>query len=163
MSIVLYMPERVGTFYSLPEAVAVLYVAPKVADTRVEDVIKRIFAEKEITDDTHASRVFVVDPQSPEVCNGVDCLLHLCHFSDEVFEWDSCVIAHWRHYFSILFDEGDDSFSIVFGDVFGLILQFFLIHFFSLRLRFRSVFIFGNTLKVCDDPCLFIEIVGEVG
>lgn len=117
------MPEGFGILDGFAEAMAVFDVATEVADARVEDVVERIFAQEEVANDAHATRVFVVDPEPPQISDSVDCLFHLDHLVDEVIERHPRVLAYIRHHILVLFDKTDNSLTIVLGNVFRLVFN----------------------------------------
>jgi hypothetical protein len=56
------VPKGVRFFDGLAESMSVFYVAPKVADSRVEDIAERVFAKEEVAEYARAWRVLVVYP-----------------------------------------------------------------------------------------------------
>jgi hypothetical protein len=82
------------SFDCLPKAVPILNVAAKITDPRIEDIVKRILSKEYVTDYPHASGIFIVYPQSPQVSNGIDGFLDVCHLRDEVLERHACKVAH---------------------------------------------------------------------
>lgn len=160
MSIVFDVPEGVWRFDGLPQSVPVFDVTAKVADAGVEDIVERILAEEEVTDDAHALSVLVIHPQTTQVRYRVYGLLHLCHLTNEVVEWHPRVSANGIYHVPILLDECYDRLSIVFRYVLCLIFQFLLICLQFLALRFRRILILRDSLELRDDPRLLIEVIG---
>jgi hypothetical protein len=81
-------------FDCLPKAVPVFDVTAKITDPRIEDIVKRILSKEYVTDYPHASGIFIVYPQSPQVGYGIDGFLYVCHLCDEVLERHACKMTH---------------------------------------------------------------------
>ena len=153
------MLEGLGVGHCLSQSMPVFDVGPEVADPRVENITKGVFSEEKVADYPHAFCILVVDPQSAQIGYGVDCFLELEHVVEEIVEGHLESIADLLDDSFILFDEGNDGLSIVFGDIFGLVLDRFLYdrYFFltSLGLILRDSFLLG------DPPRLFVVVTSR--
>lgn len=117
-------------------------MAAKVADAGVENVVEGVFTEEEIADDAHAPSVLVVHPQTTQVGYRVDCLLHLCHLTNEVLKRHPSKVAYSCNYVLVLLDKGDDSFAVVLGNVLCFVFKTFIVVVLTFCLRLRGILVF---------------------
>jgi hypothetical protein len=136
----------------------VFYVAAEVADAGVENVTQRVFPEEEVAEDAHASGKLVFQPESAQVCDGVDGLLEFNHVVEEAVEGHSGEVADLLDHVFVLLHEADDGLSIILGDVLGLILEPFV---FGLRCFLVGDLVLRDPGLLGDPPVIFIEIVVE--
>lgn len=117
------MLKRKGLLDGLTKPVAVLDVASVVTNPRVENVVKGVFSQKQITQKSDAFCVPVIHPHTSQISDCVNDLFLLLQLFNEVVVVNPVALCDLSNLVFKLLDEGNDGFSIVFRNVLCLVFE----------------------------------------
>lgn len=98
-------------------------MAGVVADAGVEDVIKGMATEEEITNHSQAFSIDWICPKSTKVSYSVYCLFLASHQRFEAGDGKMIKKEKFLHLFIVLLHPGDYPLSEIFRDIFGLVFK----------------------------------------
>jgi hypothetical protein len=98
-------------------------MARVVADSGVEDIVKRVSSEKYIADDSHAFADEGISPEPPQVSDSVNDLFLHSHFLHKIVVIDTVFCEKGSHLLVVPLYETNDSFSEILRDILCLVLQ----------------------------------------
>jgi hypothetical protein len=122
-SILFYVIERFRLFQSTPKTTSIFYMTFITANSRVKDIFQSVFSEKLVADHPHASSHFP-SPHTPKLCDSVDCHFFFLKMGNELLIIQVIPFDDRSQDLFFLDNKGDNAFSKIFGDVFGLISRF---------------------------------------
>jgi hypothetical protein len=99
----------------------VLYVTSEIANTRVKNIIQRIFSKEEVTYYSHTFRVFVIYPKPPQISNCIDCFFDLDHLKIEILIGDVCILTNLHDPIFVFLNKAYDGLAVILWDVFCLV------------------------------------------
>jgi hypothetical protein len=117
------MLKRKGLLDGLAKPVAILDVASIVANPWVENVVKSVFSQEQVTQKSDAFCVPVIHPHTPEISDCVDDLFLFFKLLNKVVVVDPITLHNVSDLVFKLLDERNDGFSIVFWNVLCLIFE----------------------------------------
>ncbi len=101
------------------------------------------FPQEDVAQNPHHRRMFILDPQIPQIRDRVYVSLLAQQFLEKFIIIDALGLTYSLHFLILRLDEADDCLPIVFGNVLG-----FIFHFFHqlIALHFHHLIFFGPPL-----------------
>ena len=94
---------------------------------RVEDIAERHFSQEQVADPPDTLCIFVLRPHFSEASHCREGRLEFLELFRDALVGSRALLADLSEQFSIIDDESDDGFTVVFGDILGLVAGLALI------------------------------------